>query len=325
MIIDNNANDKKNFQIHALYYSRAREAIHDVVQKMNLEGLVEEVLLPGYIGWSPKEGSGIFDSIAEIAGISIKYYKMKADLQIDEKDLFSKIQSSKSLVLLVNYFGFRDLHFAEIVERLKKQAVWIMEDNAHGFFTWHENPRIVSDLVIFSLHKMFPFKNGGSLVVQNEKLAALKLNGKIYPDESTNPYSYHLHEIAMVRKRNYLQLSKKLIIAEKEGYLYSLKRDSDLEKNIPQTYPVILKMGNRDKVYELMNKAGYGVVSLYHTLIKPLQNKEYEDSLNISKNILNLPVHQDVNITKYSQMVDCLMKCCKATVEGNYDKSNSNK
>ena len=322
MVTEKKACKYKNYLYKEMYYRQARQGMHDIVEKMHLTGLIDYVYLPGYIGWSPKEGSGIFDSIISIEGIDIIYYKMTDELEVDENDLYRKIADEKSLVLLVNYFGFRDRHINRIINNLKKRNVYIMEDNAHGFFTWHENPRIESDLIIFSLHKMFPFKNGGSLVIQNEKLAALKLKGKIYPDENTNPYAYHLHEIAMARKKNYLQLSKELIIAEKEGYLYSLKKDGDLEKNVPQTYPVILKMGNRDKVYELMNKAGYGVVSLYHTLIKPLQNEEYEDSLNISKHILNLPVHQDVDITKYSQMVDYLMKCCKDTVEESHDKNN---
>lgn len=65
-----------------------------------------------------------------------------------------------------------------------------------------------------------------------------------------------------------------------------------------------------------MNKNGYGVVSLYHTLIPELRNdKEFIISQELSSHILNLPVHQDVNSDEYVNMLEMLLETCKITEE----------
>lgn len=62
-----------------------------------------------------------------------------------------------------------------------------------------------------------------------------------------------------------------------------------------------------------MNDSGYGVVSLYHTLIEPLQKEDYQISIDLSKRILNLPVHQDTDTSRYPEMVRLLIEFCKQT------------
>ena len=313
MIIEKEANKKNTSRINELFYSKARLGMNDVINEMYKKWLVDKVLLPGYIGWSPREGSGIFDSISSIHGITIDYYKMKTDLMIDSEDLLERIDGEKTLVLIVNYFGFRDPDFSRIIGQTKAKRAWIMEDNAHGFFTWHENDPTCADIVVFSLHKMFPFAKGGSIILQNELLAELELHGEKTPCEQSNPYSYHIYHISKIRRENYIKLHKLLRTAEEENILYPLRDISFIENCVPQTYPVVLKIGNRDKIYELMNDSGYGVVSLYHTLIDPLQNEEYQVSLDLSKKIMNLPVHQDIDASRYPEMVSLLIEFCKKT------------
>ncbi len=313
MLINKTAYLNNNFFNNTFYYTKAREGMHDIIYKMHIAGLVDHVYLPGYIGWSPKEGSGIFDSIASIQGIKIHYYRMNFDLYIDENDLYEKVNTEKSLVLLVNYFGFRDNRINEIIFRLKQRNVFIMEDNAHGFFTWHENKETGSDIVVFSLHKMFPFNDGGSLVLNNPRLLDLQICGKRIPDKDKNPYAYKTHQIAEVRRNNYKILMEILSKAEQQGFVESFRYLDRWEKDVPQSYPIRIKIGNRDKIYEIMNNEGYGVVSLYHTMIDVLQNKENKEAVKLSKCILNLPVHQDVDTNQYIPMIDCLIKACIKT------------
>jgi len=71
---------------------------------------------------------------------------------------------------------------------------------------------------------------------------------------------------------------------------------------------VIIKKGSRDKLYELMNNSGFGVVSLYHTMIDQILQKEFPDSYFISKRILNLPVHQDADQQEIKIMVETLLR-----------------
>lgn len=317
-MIDKTASDITTERFSTLYYRQARQGMHDVIEKMHSAGMIEHVYIPGYVGWSPKEGSGIFDSISTVKGIDICYYKMTYDLWIDENDLFQKVNADKSLVLIVNYFGFRDNKAFSIIEKLKERNVYIMEDNAHGFFTWHEHKELDSDIVIFSLHKMFPFEDGGSLIIRNPSLIKLPLTGKAFPEINKNPYDYRVHEIAEKRKGNYAALQKALLFAENNGFVESIRSLGYLNDNVPQTYPIRIKIGDRNRIYSLMNDAGFGVVSLYHTMIDDLQNEDNMEAVQLSKCILNLPVHQDVNMDEYAQMAECLINACKIT-EGDMD------
>lgn len=311
MIIEKLATDAYNHCYQEFFYQRARDGMHDIVWKMHSRGYIDSILLPGYIGWSPKEGSGIFDSISNIEGIKINYYRVDENLTIDKKDLCGKIDADKCLVLVVNYFGFRDPAIEEIVYEIKSKNAWILEDNAHGFYTYHLTEKIASDISVFSLHKMFPFENGGSLIIQNPKLAELELEGKNWRESDWNPYQYDIFRIAQKRKENFRYLAGLLQEFGKMGIVKSLRTIDDLERNVPQTYPIILYKGNRNRVYEIMNKKGYGVVSLYHTLIKPLQNKEFREAVRLSECIMNLPVHQDITKKEYSNLIQELINACE--------------
>jgi hypothetical protein len=42
-----------------------------------------------------------------------------------------------------------------------------------------------------------------------------------------------------------------------------------------------------------MNELGFGLVSLYHTMIDVLKNTPYESTTYTANHIINFPVHQD--------------------------------
>lgn len=190
---------------------------------------------------------------------------------------------------------------------IKENKAWILEDNAHGYFTWHLSEWTRADVALFSLHKMFPFDKGGSVVIQNQDLYSLCLKGS--RQYNRNPYEYHIFQIAKKRKENFIYLSQ--LLQKYEEVFYSIKQPKDLEENVPQSYPIRVRKGNRDQIYERMNQKGYGVVSLYHTLIEPLRKKEFQEAWDLSKVILNLPLHQDVDRNKYIGMVEELVKACE--------------
>jgi dTDP-4-amino-4,6-dideoxygalactose transaminase len=75
---------------------------------------------------------------------------------------------------------------------------------------------------------------------------------------------------------------------------------------VPQTLPIVLKSGCRDTVYHQLNSEGFGVVSLYHTMVSELNELEYPDAQWLAKRVLNLPVHQDINPDLLAPMVDRL-------------------
>jgi hypothetical protein len=52
-----------------------------------------------------------------------------------------------------------------------------------------------------------------------------------------------------------------------------------------------------------MNAAGFGVVSLYHTLISQISPDCFPATARVSQHILNLPVHQDASEKARESMV----------------------
>ncbi|AEE26797.1 DegT/DnrJ/EryC1/StrS family aminotransferase [Francisella hispaniensis] len=316
MKIDKSAVSPYNFSIPTYYYDSARQAMFDLLYNMKIEGLVDTVLLPGYIGISPKEGSGIFDPIYKLS-VEIDYYKMNSNLLIDFDDLKMLTESyekKKIAVLIVNYFGFIDINIKHIAEYLKQKGCWIIEDNAHGFFTFHNycNTLNFSDATFFSLHKMLPFSQGGSVMISNQQLRNMKYRGDDLSITKYNPFNYDLKKIANKRVNNYRSLLSEIKKIDYSMYFSLLKPNLGKEV-VPQTFPIVIKKGNRDEIYRLMNEKGYGVVSLYHSMIEPLCILKHDAALKLSKSILNLPIHQDVEVKFYKEMIVLLIQCCELT------------
>ena len=310
MKIEKKQINSKHFLTKQYYYNTAREGMNEFSKQLKAHNLIDKILLPGYIGISPKEGSGIFDSVKTIDGIQIEYYRMDRELNIVLSDLRKKIADGRSLVILVNYFGFRDVNFNEVCRSIKEKSGYILEDNAHGLFTYYRYPNYYADATIFSLHKMFPFSKGGCLCIRNLLFDGFEYTGKDLPDHSLNPFLYDFNLISEARSRNYRNLYGILRAYGDEHFTF-LRGLERLESAVPQTFPIVLKNANRDRIYEIMNEKGYGVVSLYHTLIDPLQSSENEDTVWLSKHIINLPVHQDVNIEEYPELVETLIQACR--------------
>ena len=313
VIIEKKQSYVNQYRIEEYYYESGREAMFDLIKTMFAARMIDKILLPAYVGWSSKEGSGIFDPLSKIHGIYVEYYKMTDKLEVDYRSLVNKMEryNGRFVVLLVNYFGFVDPNALKISEVVKKKSGWLVEDNAHGFFTYHNTTKFFSDATFFSIHKMFPFKKGGSLVIRNECLKKLQYRGSIDCDKEFNPWRYSISEIAERRLQNYIDLNKIITQAQCEDKFIPLKCIKDMGDAIPQTFPLRIQKGNRDEIYDKMNKSGYGVVSLYHTLIEPLRCEEYETSVALSKTILNLPIHQDVKIEKYPDMINLLLELCE--------------
>lgn len=314
-MIGKTARDPLRFRRHDLYYSLAREAMFDLLRTMIGAQMIDTVLVPAYVGWSPREGSGIFDPLMRLTNLKVSFYAMTKDLQIDAGDLSARIaqvRSGRCAVLIVNYFGFHDRHIDEIVQAVREASAWIIEDNAHGFFTHMVADRTYSDAAFFSLHKMFPFSGGGSLLVNHDDLKGLPLTGCTRPQAGLDPWEYDIAAIARRRRENYMRLEELVSAREVASNVAPLMPRLP-DEVVPQTFPVVIRHGSRDAIYEEMNAAGYGVVSLYHTMIGPLRVPEYRASAALSRRILNLPVHQDVATDEYVGMMRLLAELCERT------------
>lgn len=299
-------NNPDAYKTNFLFYNRARDAMYDIVNEL-FSSKYKDIYIPGYIGWSPKEGSGIFDPLNLIVGLERHYYHMTKELHVDLDDVCNQLKEH-SILLIVNYFGFRDPQIKQLIEIAHEKECVVIEDNAHGFYTYFCNGGIGADIIFFSLHKMFPFKQGGGLIIENNcsyQLHSLDMSADF------NPFIYNYNRIAQVRIKNYIKLS--LLLEEYTDYFEPLRNNELLKSNVPQTFPIVFKQGMRDKIYEIMNDAGYGVVSLYHTMIEELRNDTHSDALWLSRRIMNLPVHQDVDRNLYLSMIEKLIEACEMT------------
>jgi dTDP-4-amino-4,6-dideoxygalactose transaminase len=306
-IVTKGATDKKRFCRPALSFPNARTAFKAFLLSMNFQP-DQEVLLPAYIGWSPNEGSGVFDPISDL-GLGFRFYRINRNLSINVDDVLGKITTYKpKLFVAIHYFGYPDTRLSEIVDCARENGVAVLEDEAHALF---------SDLiggicgrrgnaVIVSLHKMLPFRLGGLLVFRDsqngsvmEKVKSANLD--ISLEETL--LNYDLLEIAGTRRKNAIKLLELLKpLSGKIDPLFPMLP----EGVVPQSLPVIIKDKSRDELYFELNDRGFGAVSLYHTLIDAIPPHEFPDSHWLSKHIMNLPVHQDVTEEMQERMVDCL-------------------
>jgi len=293
------AENKKNAQRTWEYTNSAREAWSNIIEEYKKLYPNAKVLLPSYIGWSANEGSGIFDSVKN-AGVDFEFYSLDKYLNIDISDLKNKVKSNENcLVLLVHYFGFIDDKYSEIVEWLNQEKIYYIEDCAHAWLTDLIGGKCGRNgkCAFYSLHKILPLSKGGLLVSNQIEEAVENLN----PFVSLN---YDLLNIYNKRRDNYQYLVK--ILKDIDGI--EVIHEELNEGICPQTLPVILNGIDRDNLYHKMNQLGFGMVSLYHTMIQELQNYDAEACSVTHKKIINFPIHQDINYNDLDELVENLKK-----------------
>jgi len=286
-------------------FERAREALGWFLRQAEASP-GDQLLLPAYIGWSPREGSGVFDPIREL-GLAPVFYRMDQELRVDLEDFKRKLsRHDVRFALVIHYFGFVDDSCDELFSCLKNRNVVAIEDSAHALLTdmiesgcgrW-------GDASIYSLHKLLPVEKGGLLSVRcDSPICRAFIEKEIDGSAACNPWEYDLREISRRRRENYRYLIDKL--PEFDRSIKPLRpRLRDVE--IPQSLPVKILSASRDALYQQMNDMGFGVVSLYHTLVHEIDKSEFRDEVALSRCIMNLPIHQDVTFEAIDDMLTAL-------------------
>ena len=297
--IEKTAKDIDNYRKNTIFYESARKGFSEILRKIKIKYTNCILLLPGYIGYSPNEGSGIFDPVIQNQ-MTYQFYHIDKNINIDMEDYKQKVNNSngKIIVLLVHYFGYIDPRIEEVVKIAKEKDAIIIEDCAHALYTDYIDGTCgkFSDISIYSLHKMLPYKNGGMIRINNNEIIELEKNDNYY-----NILEYDLKEIAKKRKRNAMIIEEEL---ENVKGIKILRKTNIYENQTPQTYPILILEKDKNYFYHRLNNEGFGVVSLYHTMIKELQRDEYKLSTEIGMKILNLPVHQDANEDELRKMCE---------------------
>ena len=288
MIIEKKPTDTEKYRVPWTYFESARAGLKAILELPQNKD--KKILLPAYIGWSEKEGSGVFDPIKAI-GNEYEFYHLNENLEIILDDFHNKgIKNQGQILFLIHYFGLKDPSFKEIKEWAKLYNLTVVEDFAHGIFTFYNKPIADFDYAIFSFHKMFPVEKGG---------AVLGL-----PSSTDKQYIIlqDTKEIIQKRQENYVFLRDALLSK------VQLLRPALNLRDVYQSFPILLKNRKaRDAMYYKLNNVGYGVVTLYYALIDEINRDEYPVEHEISDRILNLPCHQDCEIDDLGRMVRLLL------------------
>ena len=155
------------------------------------------------------------------------------------------------------------------------------------------------DYGIFSIHKLFPTDSGGLVISRNGNDTLPRNNG-------FNLFDFDIYAILQKRIENYHYVLSRLK-QYNDRYDITVLRDG-LKGNIPHSFPILLRdVSTRDAAYFALNNEGFGVVSLYHTLIDEIDNS-FSVERNISQRILNLPIHQDAKESDLDVMIKRLIE-----------------
>ena len=273
-----------------LAFPSARAAFASFLQTVRGNGR-ETVLLPAYIGWSSREGSGVFDPV-RASGRPYRFYPMTRALGIDVDAAMRALDAPDvGVLVLIHYFGWPDPATSVLAAEARRRGIYVLEDEAHALLTDVTGGVAGRDghAAIYSLHKMLPVLEGGMLV----------WNGDVLGDNSEAPQAatsiddrYDLGRMARRRIENAQKLQE--LLAPLEGRVDPLW-DTLPPGVVPQTYPVIIRTVDRSKLYHEMNAAGYGVVSLYHTMITEIPATDFPDAHWLAARVMNLPVHPGVD------------------------------
>lgn len=297
------AKNKNNYRKEIIFYKNARDGFSEILKKLKKQYSDYTLILPGFIGYSPNEGSGIFDPINN-NNIKHIFYPLTRNLEVDIEKYEKIIESieNKIVVLLVHYFGYVDSNITRMLEIAKRKNAFIIEDCAHALYTDFVDNACgnYADVSIYSLHKMLPFEDGGMIKINNNEAIELEKTENFY-----NLMEYNLKEISNKRKRNV-----EIIEHELKGLrAISIIRPMDKYKNqTPQTYPILIEKKDKNELYHILNDVGFGVVSLYHTMIEELRNDKSNVCNEVASKILNLPVHQDAEEDDMIKMCNFIKK-----------------
>lgn len=253
-----------------------------------------KVLLPSYIGFSEREGSGIFDPITELE-CEYDFYLLNSQLHADISDIEEMIRRFKpDVLLMVHYFGFiqPELDLARSI--CDKNNIILVEDCAHvpGLNRQKSKHGSVGDYSFYSVHKAICSSDGGLLRQNNLHAPSIDIKPLDHCNRQT------LNEILWFDQSHACQIRKN----NYQLYLSHFEKEKNVEilheyigNDIPQSFPLLVKNGLREKLYFELLERKCPTTALYYRLIEPLYIDKYHISQSVSNSILNLPLHQEID------------------------------
>ena len=133
-------------------YSSGRAALFQILKFLKQEKGISHVLLPDYLC------SSVLVPIKYL-GMEFSFYPIDEQLELVESE-FSKLYTTGSVVLLINYFGLKDLYSQiKFIREIDENAI-IIEDDVQAYYEFRK-PLDGVDFKFTSLRKTFSVPDGG--------------------------------------------------------------------------------------------------------------------------------------------------------------------
>ncbi|HOF17157.1 MAG TPA: hypothetical protein PLF32_07585 [Bacteroidales bacterium] len=268
-------------------------------------------------------------------GINYQFYKIKEDLSIHTIDLQNKITKNVKAVFFINYFGF-DLQeeTKSLLLDTQHKGIVLIQDIVQAFYLPKEC--ILGDYAFTSFRKFFPVEGSfilsknkidNSIKTFHKKYFTHKLAGRFYRYAH---YTFGIRESfflnAFNKANNAYYVNKHMGFTRYDEYILNrmdLNKDKQLRKNnyslllenfkdialfkalpdniYPLAFPILIK--ERDKIRKALFKVNI-YCPIHWILSDEVVEMEFEECLDLSKNILSIPINNQMdNIKKIKSIL----------------------
>jgi dTDP-4-amino-4,6-dideoxygalactose transaminase len=231
------------------------------------------------------------------------FFRVDTALEMDVQHVERLLAARQyGLLLLIHFFGFPQAGLGEARALCDRYGVTLVEDCAHVLHGGDIG--IVGDASFFSIHKTLPIRSGGILQLNHgPEPGPVPSDAEMQPDALSTLARAVVQSIARKRIENYERLSAALS-GLRGVTLFRRERPRDA---VPLNLPVLLQPGaDRFAIYNHLNDRGIGSTALYYRLVDEIEESSFPVSHDISRRILNLPIHQEIDTTQINRMVEVL-------------------
>ena len=218
-----------NDSLEGVYkYSSGRSALYYILLDVQKRYGITTVYLPDYLCSSVVMA-------AQKCQMKVVFYNLNDQLEIDV-ERFPMQSEAKVAVLLINYFGLKNLEQqVAFVRSISKNAI-IIEDDVQAFYEFQKK-ELIADYKFTSLRKTFACPDGGLVKTHNE-LAVVAAGNKFHQ------YKFAGSVLKSLRKPEYYDDDVYLHLFEKgESYI-----DDEIMMGMSQMSQEIIVKNNLERI-----------------------------------------------------------------------------
>lgn len=320
--------ERRHFVTPDVYtYSSGRAALYQILNYLKQEKGIIRVLLPDYLCSSALVP-------VRTLGLEFAFYQIDDNLELERENL-SKLYGENTVILLINYYGLKNLDKQiKTIQTIDESAI-IIEDDVQAYYEFLK-PLGEVDFKFTSLRKTFAIPDGGLVKTkynlpvidtpntfgQYKAAAALlksmregNFNDKIYLELFGKGESLIDEEIecgmSRIAEKLYSYVDEeKVKVRRLNNASYLLERLNEIgvkpllpltENHVPLFVPIVLK--NRDLVREAMFKK-----EIFCPVHWPLEGMMVKRGGIMSQTELSLIIDQRYGHKEMDQIIDVLLK-----------------